>query len=69
MGMLTADEIEIAHDLTGDALATVLSNVTMAAQGAGRVDDPEDGGWYVRLESPPRYVVNPGFAAAWLRLL
>jgi hypothetical protein len=50
---------------TDDAMATILSNVTMAIQDSGVVLPPEEGGWYVTLSEPYSYVVAPGFAAAW----
>jgi hypothetical protein len=40
----------------------------MALQPSGEVARPEDGGWYVSFKYPRRYIVSPGFAAAWLGL-
>lgn len=60
---LLLDRIGLAKD---DAVATILSNVTMAIQGAGEVVSPEEGGWYIGLEDPQIYIVAPGFADAWL---
>jgi hypothetical protein len=55
-----------AHGISDDGVLTVLSNVTMALQTTESVAPPEDGGWYVSLPNPRRYVVSPGFAATWL---
>jgi hypothetical protein len=56
------------HDLPADAIGrTILGHVSTAIHG-GRVPLPEDGGWYVSFGAPRRFVVAPGFRAAWLAL-
>lgn len=47
-----------------DAVATILSNVTMALQ-KGSVVSPEQGGWYTVVNEPLIYIPAPGFSAAW----
>jgi hypothetical protein len=60
------DELKQRHELTDDAVATILGYVTTAIQGAGDVWSPENGGWYQRSETGPlTYVVCPDFGTAW----
>ncbi len=46
-----------------DLIATPVGHVTTAIHGPGRVPSLSDGGWYMRQGD--KYVVAPGFAAAW----
>lgn len=67
-GLKCASRAHLRHSLSlakDDAIATILSNVTMALQ-EGSVLPPEDGGWYVPVVDPTVYIVAPGFAAAWI---
>jgi hypothetical protein len=66
LGCATRNHLNRVHKLSSpDDIATILSNVTMAIQGRGAVNAPEDGGWYVAINDPYGYVVCPGFAASW----
>jgi hypothetical protein len=71
-GEVMRTELIQAHDLEcDDDVMTILSNVTMAIQGSGKVWSPQSGGWYTSYYQingdydTLTYIVCPGFAEAW----
>jgi len=62
---ITQMELMTTYDLVMGDIMTILSNVTMAIQGNGKVASPELGGWYTTSVSPYTYIVCPGFTHAW----
>lgn len=68
-GSAMRDQLMEAHGLKPDGVATILAHVTMVVQHErGPVKSPQDGGWYLALDTPRRYVVAPRFAATWTTL-
>ncbi|KQO53229.1 hypothetical protein [Methylobacterium sp. Leaf85] len=47
-----------------DFVATILGHVTTAVHGKGKV--PREGGWYQHAYASEAYIIDPGFAEAWV---
>jgi hypothetical protein len=62
---MTQSKLMRCEELSTDAILTILSNVTMAIQGEGKVFAPDEGGWYTTKVNPHTYYVCPAFATAW----
>ncbi|GJD37741.1 hypothetical protein OICFNHDK_0179 [Methylobacterium bullatum] len=60
----TATETEMQSHGSPDFVATILGHVTTAVHGAGRV--PPENGWYRHRSTGEGYIIDPGFAEAWL---
>lgn len=60
----TATEAEMRSYGSPDFVATILGHVTTAVHGKGKV--PRGGGWYQHTSASEAYIIDPGFAEAWL---